>query len=703
MPEPLPTDGAPAPAPAGDAPVDGISPPKPAAPETHDVQPQDVARSRRLLLIAVGGVYGLYFLWSLILVVLLPDPTGGGQGLASIGVMGCVGFAALVLGVGVMGLQRVARANLSEQQKRRGMIRLILLVVPGLLVSGIVPFLILREPPLIIDIIDPRRSEDLVAPLSVTFSAERAIGVLQKLGAGKPVKLVWDFEGDGKPNDQTAVPQATAAYEKPGVYNVSAQLVMPDGSIRIIGRRMVIPRAVFSIAPSQPIVERPTKFSVGHLLSEEKQLKEVQWDFDGDERVDETSASADVLHTFYVVGKTTVTAVVLLENKTQTTYQRTIDVQEPPPLPFPVTLFTEPKNLLGPAPFGVVFRIETKEDVREVSWAFGDGKDERGKELFRVGHSFDKPGIYPVTVRVRSASGSLAELITIVRATDILQLSDLGFEVPEGFPPVTGSTITGQAPLSIQLKPRTSIPLVEFSWDPGDIEDVIVQNQTLNAVFRDTGEYTVTLMAKNPEGKSLRLPIKVRVQSPPIEAAVTVKREGDMAPMRVLFDASDSYIPPGEKVAGFKWIFGDERNQNVTPDLGGPQISHVYEKPGTYEMTLSVVMESGKAFITKKTIIVGKPLLHACFTRSRQTVEVGKPVRFDSSCTTGNPVSFLWDVRAQVAPQESQAQSPLQAYVATFDTPGEYTVTLTVKDTWGSEDTQASTFSVEQDTSPTTP
>ena len=181
-----------------------------------------------------------------------------------------------------------------------------------------------------------------------------------------------------------------------------------------------------------------------------------------------------------------------------------------------------------------------------------------------------------------------------------------------------------------------------------------------------------------------------------------------MAPMRVLLDASDSYIPPGEKVAGFKWIFGDERDRAITPELGGPQTTHVYELPGTYEMTLSVVMESGKTFTTKKTIIVGKPLLHACFTRSRQTIEIGKPLRFDPSCTTGKPTSYLWDVRAQVSPERPQAQSPLQTYVATFDTPGDYTVTLIVKDQWGTEDRQSSTFTVElaspdQSSSPSTP
>jgi PKD repeat protein len=372
-------------------------------------------------------------------------------------------------------------------------------------------------------------------------------------------------------------------------------------------------------------------------------------------------------------------------------------VIEPPPLPFPVTLVTVPKSLIGPAPFSLLAHIETPEQVSEVNWSFGDEEGESGKDLVKIGHSYERPGIYPLTAKVRIQSGSAAILSTIVRVTDALQIHDLSFESPEGLPKVeAGNVIKGEAPLTLQIRPRTALPLIEFSWEAPEESNPSFEGGELKAVFRDTGNYTVVLFAKNAEGRSMRLPITVEVAPPPIEPSVEIRKDSETAPMTVTFDASDSYIPPGERIAGFKWLFGDEKDRNELPELGRPRVTHVYENPGTYQLTLSVVLESGREYSVVRTIVVPKPDLRACFVRSRATITTGSPVRFDGSCSAGKVTTALWEIRSVSSPEKVLAQSPtFPMYTATFDAPGRYTVKLLVRDQWEAEDQESVTLDVE--------
>src|SRR5207237_560556 len=115
--------------------------------------------------------------------------------------------------------------------RQRSLIKMIAVLVPGIALGVIVPLLITREPPLSIDITNPTQAEDFVAPLAVTLSVERAAETLQGMGL-KPVKYQWDFDGDGKENDETVLPTVSAYYDKQGSYGLVVRINLNDGSIR---------------------------------------------------------------------------------------------------------------------------------------------------------------------------------------------------------------------------------------------------------------------------------------------------------------------------------------------------------------------------------------------------------------------------------------------------------------------------------------
>jgi PKD repeat protein len=265
--------------------------------------------------------------------------------------------------------------------------------------------------------------------------------------------------------------------------------------------------------------------------------------------------------------------------------------------------------------------------------------------------------------------------------TDVLQLRDVQFDGTA----VQAGKIHGELPLEISLTPKTATPLVQFSWEVPENLDLQTEEGTLSGVLRTEGTYTVTLMAVGAEGKSMRMPITIDVTSPSAEPTIALSPDGGVAPLTVNFDASQSFVPPGETVAGFKWLFGDEGQGTRTPELGAAHVVHTYAAAGQYVVQLHVVLTSGKELSTQRTIVVRKPDLNACITASRLTVQIGKGVEFDSACSTGTPSSLVWDVRRDDKPDTVQAQSSDPKYVYVFDAEGTYTVSLVLKDSSGSE------------------
>ncbi len=685
MTDPKPTGGPPP------VPVDGLAPAEdtpsaPAAAPVASTPPQAPKRLKRLVELVFGAAYAAYVLWLLGLMAVLPSTQSWGPPVASMGVLSAALGAAALTGAGLFGFQRIMRADVSIVTRRRSTVKLLLVLVPGLLLSAVAPLAITREPSLWLDIVSPERSEDLVAPLEVTFSAERAVEILGRDGL-RPVRYAWDFEGDGTVNEQGVIPTVTAYYQRSGTYAVSVTLEMDNGQTRRVARRLTIPQAVFAVSPAQPVIERPVRFSIAHLITDPKALLEVQWDY-GDGSPVETTATAETVHTYYGRGRYEVSATYRLQNQSQNTIKRSVDVVDPPPLPFPVTLETEPGNLVGPAPFPVSFRLITEEPLREVAWSLGDDREERGASLLRIAHSYDTPGLYPVSVRVRSQSGALAELNALVRVTEQLVLPDLRFE---GSPAVTNGKITGELPLTLSLKPVTSQPLIEFRWEvPADVPASVTGAQ-LQTVLRREGTYRFTLLAEDAERKALRQVIEVQVKSASPAPTILIQPEGGVAPVRIRFDASNSFIPPGDQIAGFEWRFGDEV-KNDPPELGAARTEHLYRKPGVYKVVLRIVMASGTAYTAERTIIVRKPTLTACVTATRLRVPVGGGVQLSSSCSTGVAESLLWDVRLASAPQTVQAQSQDPAYVFVPEEPGDYDVTLILKDEWGNESRETITI-----------
>jgi PKD repeat protein len=631
-------------------------------------------RARATLAVVFGIPYGAFLLWCFFLLSVLPSASGQFDPLIPVGIATSAGGAIVLVFVAVLATRRILRRReLSAGVRMQSGLRVLAITIPGIALSAMVTPIIIGEPRLPLRIIEPAGATVLEAPLPVTFSLEEAVAILQRRG-GDPIRYRWDFTADGVIDNVSVEPQATAVYERAEVYTVAAIIELSDGTTRRVTTRLPIQREVFSVKPFVPLVDEPVLFSVAHLVGviqdedgdTRSDLREVRWDFNGDGVPDETTTGPEVAHTFIRTGPVLVSATIQRETQGQQQYQKEIIISEHPPLPFPVSVISQPATLVGPAPFPAQFRVETDEPIRSVQWDFGDGDDAEGMS---AGHTFQRVGDYIVTAEVRAETGDIARLTEQVRVTGLLQLRDLTISGTHEVDP-RNAVIRGEVPLTVGLTARTGQQLIAFSWEAPDATVQSIADRTLNATYRRPGRFTITLFAQDPDGLAVRLPIEVDVQPPSAHVVLRMNPTRGRAPLTVTFDASETNIP-GEEITGFEWLFGDEIGQDPAPEYAAGIIQHTYERPGEYSVVVRALTTQSQQYEERATIVVSQPLLKACFQPSRTELAAPGGVAFDLSCTTGTMDRVEWDFGDGA---KSEQRGPLHEYL----TPGEYPVRLTV-------------------------
>jgi len=657
--------------------VDGITtapaaPQPPVTGQVPAVSPQERRKAVTFLLLVFGLPYIAYLGWCLFLMSVLPDREGTYESWIPMGTAsGFIGVIVL-LSVGVLAVMRILQQGkrLPSFTVAMSAIRVVAVLLPGLVLGVLMPMTIAAEPKLWMTVADPADTSELIAPLAVTLSVEDAMDVLRRRNV-RPIAYQWDFDGDGQVNEETVLPEATAYYSRMGLKEIAVSVETSDGKPRVIRLKLPIQKEVFEVTPIVPIVDEPAKFSVAHLVDLPEDIQEVRWDFNSDGEIDQVSNALDVVNTFVRPGTVKVSATLIFRNQTQQKHEREILVKEPEPLPFDIRIVSEPEILVSPPPFQTIFRVETEEPLRAVSWNFG--REDEILEGERVGYTFEQKGNFVVTAEAKSTSGDVAKLSTIVRVVDELEIPDLSFSGSPEVDMKTGS-IKGEVPLTVNLTPRSSLPLVTYTWEAPEATSVGSTETTLQAIYRRPDTYTVILLAQDASGRAMRMPIRIEVEPPSTLIAIKMNPEGGVAPLDVTFDASETRIP-NETVGGFEWLFGEE-GEGGMPKPGSAVMRYTYTKPGTYAIKLLARTIEGNVYDATRTIVVRAPLLDACFTASRVRGTAPLGVKFTMDCTTGTPTGMEWDFGDGAKTDE---KDPIHV----FEDPGTYTVELTLRDASG--------------------
>jgi len=316
--------------------------------------------------------------------------------------------------------------------------------------------------------------------------------------------------------------------------------------------------------------------------------------------------------------------------------------------------------------------------------------------------------------------------------------------------PAPGDSVTFDASGSSDADGSIS----SYSWAFGD--GATASGQTASHSYSSTGDYTVTLTVTDDDGATGSASTTVSVSSESANAApnasFTVSPASPTAGESATFDAADSSDSDGS-ISAFSWELGDGTTTT------GESVTHSYESAGDYTVTLTVTDDDGATDSNATTVTVqesgggegvdcsgiaaydpsatytggdqvtydgslwtsewwtsgtapaesenvwtldggcgggsggGNEAPTASFTVSPVAPEPGEQVTFDaggSSDPDGDSLSYDWQFGDGATASGDTAGH-------TYDSAGDYTVTLTVSDGNGNSATDTTTLSVATD------
>jgi PKD repeat protein len=326
---------------------------------------------------------------------------------------------------------------------------------------------------------------------------------------------------------------------------------------------------------------------------------------------------------------------------------------------------------------------DSVEPIATYRFDFGDGSAAVGPQPDALAaHTYRAAGTYTVTVTVTDAGGLSDTASQTVTVTD---------DPPT--PSLTVTPNTGIAPLPVTADASGSTdtdgtPIASYRFDFGDGSPVVgpQSEPTATHVYATGGTHTVTVTVTDTAGLAAQTTAKVSVSvgtlSPP-RAALTVTPDSGAIDLEVTADASASTDDDGTSpIQSYAFDFGD--GSAIVGPQAGATAAHVYTSPGTYTVTVTVTDTAGLSDTETREVTVRDDPPDAALTVTPSTGMVPLQVTADASASRdadATPIdSYRFDF-GDGSPVVGPQAEPTATH--TYDVPGTYTVTVTVRDTAG--------------------
>lgn len=321
----------------------------------------------------------------------------------------------------------------------------------------------------------------------------------------------------------------------------------------------------------------------------------------------------------------------------------------------------------GFPPLSVQFNDLSEGSPTSWLWLFGDGgtSTEQNPE-----HIYQNEGIYDVFLTTANAYGqSTSQRVKYIR---------VGIEPTPNF---VANPLIGSPPHEVQFSDKSTGNPKTWLWNFGDGTTSTEQNPI--HTYNLSGRYDVTLQVSNAVGTGDRIKEQYIAIGYPPSAKIGVSPTTGYAPLTVTFmDLSD------ETPYSWFWTFGDggtSTDQNPV---------HTYSSSGTYPVTLTVENLFGSDNASLQSSIHVNPPVTASPTEPAAPSPPGSPlvahfigaprtgdaphiVRFTDT-STGGPTWWRWSFGDGLLSSE---MSPTH----TFTSPGNYSVTLTIKNDYSTD------------------
>lgn len=522
-------------------------------------------------------------------------------------------------------------------------------------------------------ITDPVDTLNLSAPIEVIFNASEFTFDQDQY---QIVSHNWNF-GD----TQTATGQIVAhRYNEKGTYEVTLEIMLRNkktGTLESGGIYNLVVSvtneslgAKFTADPQSGPAPLEVTFDASESLDPDGFIESYEWDLDSDGKFDD-GEGVELKHTFEKIGKYRVGLRVTSSTGEYNVTEKEINVTKEDLPTAEISIVNEPNTLL----VGTSYTFQAKEEsspngqVNKFVWDFGDSS--RSQSGRTASKSFKDPGTYQVTLTLTDETGqegSVKRLITVGTlgsAPRPVIDSDPGLQVNE-------TALSGTAPFSVNFSAENSLDsdndITEYAWDLDGDKTMDQYGENIDYTFRNPGNYTVTLQVTDADGNRATSTLNVNVKAIGLTAKLTASPNEGSVPLTVNFDASGSSYAGGQ-ITSYRWDFGD----NTGEQLSGAQISHKYTAIGTYPAKVTAIAADGTQNTITVNITVRQTPLAACFDSVFESGPAPLTTAFDASCSTGTISSYFWNFG-----DGGTSTQPKPNY--TFETPGNYTVTLEISD-----------------------
>jgi PKD repeat protein len=456
--------------------------------------------------------------------------------------------------------------------------------------------------------------------------------------SGSVLTQQWTFP-DGSVSNQNSVTKAFTIVGKQNV-TFTASLVEKDCNSVITKELEVVPNAIadFTHAPACD----------GSIMFTNKSSNAVgyHWDF-GDNG---TATEVSPTHEYYLPQQYKVKLKALNVLGCESFVEKLITVFAKPQAEFSpsVEQGCSGTTLSGCAPFTVQFQDKSTSPVAitKFEWDFGDGTK---STLPNPSHTFTKKGVYLIKLSITTANGCQSSMTSRAHVADV---------APTGKFVVPKTTICAGEELKFEDQ---SINANYLCWNYGD--GTQTGGSSGGYTYMVPGIYTVTLVAKNDGCTNTFVsPQQITVLNPNVNFDIVKSCD---EPFKVtLQNASSGYDQ-------IQWTYGD--GTPATQDL-----NHTYATSGNH--TIEVTASNAVTGCTMKVI---RPVtiqdVEADFAVSNAKPCLDEYIHFHDASQAA--IRWQWQFGDGNLTGE---KNPVKKYL----TPGDFSVSLTVEDSEGCQDTK---------------
>ncbi len=513
---------------------------------------------------------------------------------------------------------------------------------------------------------------------------------------GEIVRYLWDL-GDGTQKEGR---KSIHSYTEPGEYVVTLTVEDNSGTqnssasdqMTVIINDPPVPVAhsnfEFEISDSQILhraaISESIRFDGSESYDRDGKIIAYSWNFGDDGK----GRGAKISHAYTRAGTYTVTLTVQDDSRTDSSDKSvtlTVIVNDPSA---PAAGADRRGAVDETLHFDGSESSDADGSIIGYSWDFGDNTRAQGVS---VSHAYQQPGTYNVILTVQDDSGTAS-----AKQSDMLT-------VIVNDPPVANAGKDQRVTASeVQFDGGKSEDpdgkIVSYHWKFGD--GSAGAGPTPVHVYGSTGTYTVKLTVTDDSGTISRQAddeTTVIVNHKPIADAGP---DHIGVPGQTLrFDGSESFDPDGD-IIKYRWNFMDGKTGS------GVIRSHVFSAPGTYNVQLTVHDDTGhkNAMDTNDAVVfinaaplsvisyqvsVNNDLLSASagqwsLATDHCIAAPGQSITFDggeSYDPEGSIAEYRWDFSS--SDSESPETATGMRVSRTYQTPGIYSVTLTVTDDSG--------------------